>query len=132
MLIVTKPEGYHFQSYAHIGNSLQLLPVKYLTKTRWHTTQQPFYLSSTNAPGAPSVPPPCSTYYLRATSDSQCRAIIESITKNARRAREAAEKRSRLRRMQASVLVAYESTPFQSFVALLIIAVHSTRAHGGA
>ena len=90
--------------------------------------QQRFHLPSTNRP---SVPPPHSTYYLRATSDSQCRAIIESITKNARRAREAAEKRSRLRRMQASVLVAYESTPFQSIVALLIIAVHSTRSHGG-
>ena len=70
--------------------------------------------------------PPRSTYYLRATSEAQCSAIIESLSSNARRACEAAEKRSRLRRMQESILVAYESAPFQSFVALLIIAVHGT------
>jgi hypothetical protein len=66
-----------------------------------------------------------STYYLRATSDAQCSAIIDSIASNVRIAQEAAEKRSRLRRMQGSVLAAYESTAVQSVVALLIIAVHN-------
>ncbi len=76
---------------------------------------------------------PLSTYYLRATSDALCRAIVDSITRNARVARERAETRSRLRRIQASILWAYESTLFQSFVALLIVAVYNTtrRKHRG-
>ncbi len=67
----------------------------------------------------------CSTYYFRATSDAQCSAIVESLSRNARIAREKAEKKSRLRKIQASILSAYESTPFQSFVALLIMAVQN-------
>jgi hypothetical protein len=69
----------------------------------------------------PSIP--CSTYYFRATSDAQCSAIVDSLSRNALIAREKAEKKSRLRKIQASILCAYESTPFQSFVALLIMAV---------
>jgi hypothetical protein len=65
----------------------------------------------------------CRTYYLRATSEAQCRAIIESITNLSRLAREAAEKTSRLHRIQSFVRDAYESTPFQTTVAVLIIAV---------
>jgi hypothetical protein len=63
------------------------------------------------------------TYYLQAASDEQCRAVCESISRLARRAREEAAATSRIRRAQAHVAAVYDSTPFQSAVALLIITV---------
>jgi hypothetical protein len=72
----------------------------------------------------------CRTYYLKASSEAQCRAVVESITNLSRLSREAAEKTSRLRRIQGMVRETYESTPFQSAVALLIMAVRDLRMLG--
>ena len=65
------------------------------------------------------------TYYLQAASDAQCRAVCDSIALHSRRARKAVIAGTRLRRIQGKVLEAYESTPFQSAVAVLILAVRS-------
>jgi hypothetical protein len=67
------------------------------------------------------------TYYLQASSDERCKTICDSITRHARRARRAAEAQSRLRRAQSVVLAVYESTPFQSAIAVLILAVSGRR-----
>jgi hypothetical protein len=64
------------------------------------------------------------TYNLQAASDEQCRVVCESLTRLARRAREDAATISSIRRAQARVAAVYESTLFQSGVALLIIAVN--------
>ena len=69
------------------------------------------------------------TYYLQAASEDQCLAVCESIAQLARLAREELAARSRFGRFQNAVLVAYESTPFQSAVAILILAVR--RGGGG-
>jgi hypothetical protein len=69
------------------------------------------------------------TYYLQADSAAQCAEICDSLAACARRAREAAAAQSRLRRVQQAVCDAYESTPFQSAVAVLIIAVRLMRTH---
>lgn len=63
------------------------------------------------------------TYNLQAASDEQCRTVCESILRLSRRAREEAAATSSIRRAQARVAAMYESTAFQSGVAVLIIAV---------
>ena len=97
--------------------------------SRSRHSEQPPPLAVFSVPGAPSQPLSRlssrrrSTYYLQATSDAHLRAIIESISNLARHARKAAEKTSRLRRVQGMVRDAYESAPFQAAVAVLIVAV---------
>ena len=66
------------------------------------------------------------TYNLQAASDEQCRTVCESILRLSRRAREEAAATSSIRRAQARVAAMYESTAFQSGVAVLIIAVISS------
>ncbi len=63
------------------------------------------------------------TYYLQAASEDQCCAVCESISQLVRLAREELAARSRFSHFQNAVLVAYESTPFQSAVAVLILVV---------
>jgi hypothetical protein len=72
------------------------------------------------------------TYYLQAASEDQCRAMCESIAQLACLARERQAARSRFGRFQNAVLVTYESTPFQSAVAVLILAVRRGRVTHGA
>ncbi len=68
------------------------------------------------------------TYYLQASSDERCKTVCDSIARHARRARRAADAQSRLRRAQRVVLAVYESAPFQSAIAVLILAVRAPRA----
>ena len=63
------------------------------------------------------------TYYLQAASDEQCAAISATLGGLAHSEREAAAARTRLARVQRTVLRAYESAPFQCGVAVLIIVV---------
>ena len=67
------------------------------------------------------------TYYLQASSAEQCGAVCASLVLLARRARKAVVAGTRMRRLQGRVLRAYESVAFQSGVAVLIIAVRTTR-----
>jgi hypothetical protein len=69
------------------------------------------------------------TYYFQAASDEQCRVVCQSISCQSRRAREDAAKISSIRRAQARVAAMYESTTFQSGVAVLIVTVHTPSAH---
>ncbi len=63
------------------------------------------------------------TYFFQAASDEQCRVVCESLSRHSHRARVDATATSSIRRAQQRVAEVYESTPFQSAVAVLIITV---------
>ena len=65
------------------------------------------------------------TYYLKAPSEQVGESICGELTRNAKRAKDAADASTRFQKAQNAVLAFYDSTPFQMFVATLILAVMS-------
>jgi hypothetical protein len=65
------------------------------------------------------------TYYLKAPSEEAGDSLCEELTRNAKRAKDAADASTRFQKAQNAVLAFYDSTPFQMCVAFLILAVMS-------